>query len=798
MRGLLDDDRLNGPDEVHVSFRPQRVAVPIPFGAVDAAMTVIADRCQVWGGATTPLIPLTLAGAVPDAYASILPGSAIDHVLGLDIYALGSGGPLKPDVPGSERGWWGAQFAAALLDYHRQDSYAALEVVELADDDPWRPIYAACLGRLPDAPTPELLGAGYLKPELRFEDFLRVERVQARGSVDDLLARLSTDGRITPRQLSMLYLAYGNSGSTSLRSKPDILPMPGFDRYDAGPNVVVVCSPGSLDDLALLWNLRGAHGDARVMPIGLPLDAVTPATIHTLISHDRVARNGFAYRSVYLTSASVAVHAISERLGTMLEGDRPSVAVSALPAMLSFGQSGGWHRNDVLVWHEGRAQLTPLPADSHVDIFQRGSMSDLARMVYDLAVPSSPFPHVADVRVDTFNGTFAAGYRTSNIGVRSRTDVQQVEWPSTALIARSIARRRELDLVESEPGRACRVLLSGMKDLGYVSFLAHAPLLDLLEQMAARHGFGWYKERLRALNEDVDPISAVPTTSDDLPDKSFHEFKKVLGNKDKAARFWLLWAERAGLIIKGLPLQCVKCLAKQWIPVSAFSPPIICRGCGEVMDEPFGDRPTVNFTYRLSERLRRVYEQDAMGHLLVAHFFDSLLSSGKSGRLIGLHAGMEVRPADDPTAIGEADVLLLTRRGEFIPVEVKRRAAGLTADEITKIDDLVAAMSSPWSAVAACEYAEAVGVDLTPSVVRSEEDGSYKRMVLTYDQLLEPMLIWAMGADPFAFKKLTREEISKRELAFVDGLARRSIDEPESMFEYEMLRKSTPPANSAS
>ena len=86
-------------------------------------------------------------------------------------------------------------------------------------------------------------------------------------------------------------------------------------------------------------------------------------------------------------------------------------------------------------------------------------------------------------------------------------------------------------------------------------------------------------------------------------------------------------------------------------------------------------------------------------------------------------------------------------------------------------------------------------MDLAESVVRREADGTYKRMGLTYDQLLEPMLIWSMGDDPFAFKQLTADEILKREQGFVDGLARRSIDEPESMFEYEMLRRRTPPTS---
>ena len=117
-------------------------------------------------------------GTVVDAYARILPGAAIDHVVGIDIFALGAGGSLRPKVQSGKRDWWGSQFAAALLDYHRQDSYAVLEVVDLAKDDPWRSIYAACLGLLPQVPTPELLNAGHLRPELTFEDFLHVDRVQ--------------------------------------------------------------------------------------------------------------------------------------------------------------------------------------------------------------------------------------------------------------------------------------------------------------------------------------------------------------------------------------------------------------------------------------------------------------------------------------------------------------------------------------------------------------------------------------------------------------------------------------------
>ena len=51
------------------------------------------------------------------------------------------------------------------------------------------------------------------------------------------------------------------------------------------------------------------------------------------------------------------------------------------------------------------------------------------------------------------------------------------------------------------------------------------------------------------------------------------------------------------------------------------------------MDTPFGDRPLINFKYRLSERLRRVYEHDAVGHLLTMRYFKSIFGSASGSRL---------------------------------------------------------------------------------------------------------------------------------------------------------------------
>ncbi|MEV5686249.1 hypothetical protein AB0L68_24065 [Streptomyces sp. NPDC052164] len=303
--------------------------------------------------------------------------------------------------------------------------------------------------------------------------------------------------------------------------------------------------------------------------------------------------------------------------------------------------------------------------------------------------------------------------------------------------------------------------------------------------MAARQGFGWYKNRLRNIGLEANPGKSVGPTTDELPEKTFNEFKKSLGNSDKATKNWLLWAEKSHLILKGFQLACEACDAKQWIPVAAFSPPIVCRGCARKMPTPFGDRTNVEFRYRLSERLRRVYEQDAMGHLLVARHFNHLFESGRRGRLVGLHPGMEVRKKGETRLEGEADVLLFTRRGEFAPVEVKRTSSGFTEREIEKLDHLASFLNSPWSVLASCQYARDAGADFEQLASYSPTEG-YSRIALTYDTLLGRS-IWSLGVDPFAWSPLSLDEIKKREERFVRRMAGHSEIEGFSFLAEDML-----------
>ncbi|MCU1475373.1 MAG: hypothetical protein JWQ64_66 [Subtercola sp.] len=783
---FLDGERLNGPHVARISARPRRIALPLKAAGPRSLEDAIELECQLWGGATNVILPVDDAGSIPEMYRAILPGSQID-----DVYGVGYDPEMslsgKMDVT-QNRDVSRSQLAAGLLPFRSVEKTAPLEVVTLEADDAWRGIYLSCLGTLPEEINPDIVRVGKWLPEINFSDFIEVRRVPATGSLDDLLNRTWPEERVfTPRELSMINLSYAGTVSASIRSDQQVLPQPWFARYDAGPNVLVVCSPGSLDDLALLWNLRAAHGDSYATPIGVPSGEFSASVARQLVSGRGIARHGMSANNLYVTSCSLSTDELSDVLK-----ETDGVSVRPPKDMLMFGSVLGWSRDEVLMWKEGQASYKSLDTASYREILDRRNLNDLLIMQFDISVEDAPLPLSADYRVAPYNGEFYNGVHTTWSSLRRVDAISSVTWPSRELVANSLASIRNLKLSESAPGIAARILVEMLGGLGEAYLLCHAPLLGLLESMAARHGFNWYKDRLRQAGIEAHPGDAVGSSIDELPEKSFHDFKRVLGNSDAAAKYWLAWAERSSVVIKGFPLQCPRCGAKQWIPIGNFTPPVTCRGCAKPIEFPFGDRPSIDFKYRLSEQARRVYEVDAMGHVLVARYFESIFGFGSQSQLIGLHPGMSVFPVDKNVEIGEADLLMLTRRGEFIPIEVKRTAAGLNENELTKLATLGTALRAPWSGVAACQYARDAG-ELLSSLALRNPDGTHLRMALGYDLLLQLHPVWALGDDPFTTNALDDEEISAREEGFVSSLKRRAKEADTDWLAYSMLRRRADP-----
>ncbi|MCD4849665.1 hypothetical protein LN996_02445 [Arthrobacter sp. AK01] len=779
---FLDNERLNGPHVARISARPRRVALPLAVGGPRSLEDAVELECQLWGGAANIILPITSSGHIPDLYRRILPGSQIDdvHGSGYDPEMALNDKINLTETRSVDR----AQLAAGLLPFRATKNKVTHEVVTLDTEDPWHGIYLTCLGKLPEKVDPNIVQAGQWLPDIDFSDFVDIRRVTATGSLSDLRARLWPEEHVlTPRQLSMHNLSYAATASTSIRLDRPVLPQPWFARYDAGPNILVVCSPGSLEDLALLWNLRAAHGDFYATPIGIPHAEFSADALTRLTSSPGIALNGMAATVLYVTSCSVTTDELSEALTGLRH-----VSVRPPEEMLMFGSVLGLSRDEVLIWKEGQAAYMSLDSARHQEVLHQRNINRLLVMQYDISVEDAPLPFSDDYRVDHYNGAFYNGAHTRWSSLSHGDKISTIEWPSRELVASSLASIRNLKLRESAPGIAARIMVEMLGGLSDASLLCHAPLLELLESMAARQGFNWYKERLRQAGIQANPGESVGSSIDELPEKSFHDFKRALSNSEVATKYWLAWAERSSVVIKGFPLQCPKCGAKQWIPIGNFKPPVTCRGCAKAIEFPFGDRHTIDFKYRLSEQARRVYEVDAMGHILVARFFEMLFGRATQSDLIGMHPGMSVFPADGNREIGEADLLMLTRRGEFIPIEVKRTASGLTEREVSKLDILASALESSWSGVAACQYSQDTG-DLMDSLVVRNADGTHRRVALTYDLMLDPQPTWALGGDPFALTTLTAEEIAARDKKFVAFLTTRAKESDTDWLAYSMLRR---------
>lgn len=782
MSHLLDDERISGALPVDIRFRPDRHARTVDANIMAEFRSQITYLCQVWSGANVPILPLH-DRKIPELYVEALVGGHIDGVRGLPYQGLRHKPLPKADPQLASWTEHTTQFVFSLLKYQQQDEYLHLVSPTLAADDPWYDIYAANLGNLSAEPSAAILRDTSHFPDITFDDFVRIDRSPAVGSLTDLLQRLSNKSVITPRQLSMHNLSSGLAGNSSVRRAPHALPDKRFAHKDSAGNIVVACSPGNVEDVALLWNLRTAFGDRHVMPIGFPAAELNAKTVWQALHEPWVSRDGSAAHQAYVTSTSISVADLREAVA----GAGDPIAVVKPGDLISFGPAAGWPRREMLFWDDGRTTVVPQDVRKCDELSAAGGVNPLIRMKVDVGVPASPYPNGPDSRTHPTNGELYAGVFSQDASF-FRRDPIAVEWPTRLLGAKILAFNRGLDISASEPGRAASVACAQFKGLWEIGYLAHAPLLALLEQMASRTGMAWARKRLRAVSPagaEV-PEFAVAPSVDDLPETQFDLFKKALGGKEPAAIAWLEWAETRGLLVKGFGLVCSKCRARQWIPVAAFEPPIVCRGCGDVTDRPFGASRQVNFTYRLSERLRRVYEHDAIGHLLLIRFFDSIFGDR---RLIGLHTGLDFRHKRQTIIIGEADVALLFRSGELVLAEVKRSLSGLVQTEVDKLETLSDLVGASWSAVAGCQYLlDAAGFDAAALEARDLDRQPF-RIVLSYDRLLEKHPVWSMGGDPFHITPLSRDEIADREAQFVGSLMATAPDRSGSFMEFDVLRE---------
>lgn len=771
--GLLSDGLLEGQMEVSTLLRPERLARPVDATNESAAIEEIVRLCQVWGGSSQPLLPVQNR-SISDPYRQALNTEQVDAVGGLQQLDV----DLPPRVEG-RRPW---DFPALLVAAHkRRERWRKIEVCDLALDDPWRPIYASVLGLLPASPDTDFNSFHFLLESLEVDQVVPVQRTTATGSLTDLVGRLENREMLTPRQFANAYMASGMQPDTSFFGESRaVLPNPRAARRAAGPNLIVVVSPGSVEDICLLWNLRGAHGDSRVLPIGLPADAVTAESLRMLQEPGRATMFGLGGGSCHLVSSSVSAPDL-ESMAALV----PSIVATPVERILTFGPAPGRPRSHLAVWEGGRTRLNPLSDADREVLGEAFGTTREPQLLLDVRVDGSPLPADPTMRGLPHWARFQAGEAQVAVSRLQRQETLRVTWPTSWTCLAAVAQTKGFDVRESQPGIAAATLIRALGGVTQARWLGHHGLVALLYEMAERSGMSWWKKRwsdvhrqLKDEGVDAEALerAAVALGRDDLAIAPagegravpFDRFATALGN-NTAAKCWVAWAERRHLLVRGASIECPACRSSAWLPMAAVPPPVACAGCGREILHPYGPRD-LRFTYRLGEALRRVLETDSLGHVLALRWFHELF---ERGGLVGAHPGVEFVDPNTQEVTSEADVILLFADGTLVPVEVKRRAAGFDEKALAGLDRAATALGSPWAAIAITQPAREC-----ESVRQFERRlPSQPRLLVTTDQMFQDHVIWSMGGDPFSWKPQEPEDDKSRDEKFASFLRQHDPDE---------------------
>jgi hypothetical protein len=787
MRFLLDDELLSGTYDVATLLRPQRAVRCVDESDGAALVRMMTYLCQVWGGHAHPIIPIADL-TVPAPYLRCLHHDQYDII---DRRFSAEPPLVLPKRIIQEPAW--DHPAIIVAAHQRRDLWRTVEVAELDPEDPWAPIYAATLGVLPRELDANLRGFMGIESDLAFDEIVPIEYTPVTGSLDDLIARLTKTKVLSPRQLAANALATGLEPDSSFLGESPLLPSPHHERRAAGPNVIVVISDGNAADLALLWTLRGAHGDRRAMPIGVPADQVTPGALARLQQPGIAAAFGLGGGSCRLTSTSVELDEL-----VLLASGTPMAAVP-YDKLLTFGPAPGRHRSQVAIFSEGAAYLEAMTESDREPLILSRQMMRPPSLVLDVRVPEAPLPADLTMRGARYAPSFQAGSAQVRPNANSIASVR-VQWPSSWTALAAVARTRNLHVSQSEPGRAASTLIAALGSVDSVRWLMQRPLIALLHRLAERSGMAWQKNQLNDLRAKltsqgrdavvIDEAEVALSTPEHVVTPTgegraldFQQFRRVLSSEKAAAR-WVMWAERHHLLVRGVDIVCPNCGASSWLPVASMPPPVGCSGCGRLLPEPYGPRH-VKFTYRMGEPLRRVLETDSLGHVFVLHWFTKLLDL--RGGLVGAHPGVnfDSGEGENRRRIGEADVLLLFVDGRLVPIEVKRTAAGVDESALEKMDRLAVALQAPFDVVAMSQPAR--DYPALPDAVRQPVD--HLRLVISDDQVLDRLPLWSAGSNPFRWDPRGEADDGERDQVFIRDLEAIEPDEPWDLIRDTLLNE---------
>ena len=672
---LLDGGRLNGSQPVERVVGPERTAAAVDASDIADARTAIEDLCMHWGGACGAVLPVDRATPSLSArWRSFLSTGEFDNLATRTLLPQ-QGGRAQAD--GDELRLFALEFIKGepLLSIlwsqqQKPEEWATCDCGLPAPDDPWYLAYLGCLGAWPIQPRPEHLGTTGLVDDYRFERLLHIERELVTGpGPEDLVRRMRRPGFTTPSRLSTVGLSLWRLPEASHMSDEQVLPLVGWQRSRYGSNLVVIYEPGCVEDLALLWSLRGAHALYPGLPLAVPASVDVPQALTAWSTHEGEswALRLFGLvpgRPWGLVSNSVERGVLEEIASAARRASGGNWEAADVATVLHPAPRPGRVSTDVAVFAEGRARIAALSPEDRDYLRGRPAQAHEPQLRVRIRAGGRHLPPAGPLA--RFLPTLP-GYRGGGIevGINTVDDLVSVDWPSGLNVLRAVARERGLDATPGRPGHAAVSLLHALGALHGLQPLLDPAILETLGKLGTRSGRTWFEDQVRQLHarievqmadqdarvrsvaiEEALENLALTATESDSADLTWDELKQRLSRD--SAHEWLAWAESRRLLLRGATIVCNHCGASDWRLAAELVPPIRCRGCNELIARPFPVDRLV-FRYRASEMLLHVLRLSSLPHLLAARWLVALLDK----RLYGFHPGIEFRD-DARVLLGDA------------------------------------------------------------------------------------------------------------------------------------------------
>lgn len=685
---LLTDEPLNGDTVIYRQLRPAGCAVAVDRSDFDTATPAVIGLCDSWGGSAMPLIPVTPHEPIDSRWHRILLQSNIDGILRSDV--LDEEEQRKfCDVDGGDY----RQLLLRILVELDHPIPTVQTCRGVPADDPWYLAYLAVLGDLPATPggmnTWNDLSLG-----LTYQDVATIQGVETDIGAQGLIALTRGADAVSAVDLTRSKLKAGLSAATNRGLFPET------SRYEwdgdrtarrYGPNIIVVYQPGSVDDLALIWNLRARFAHPRGLPLPVPL---TDAIIDDLgVLHGSNVEHYFgAGHNVAVTSSSVPL--------ADLEPIAKSHRFDVVDPWKLVGPIGGYCISSTETAHfTGGTATIPCFTATETDAL---GVSFLGRrqstwMQLKTTVADDPLPLSPTMRRPYYFGEtrFLDGPITKGGELNGTTVIRQ---PAGMEVLAALATDANIVATESSPGRAAEQIIRAAEKK--LSMLAAPGVVNAVSELTRGRHVSLVKTRLNQflnqadLDESADRYQILKDRLDKAvgtPDVEeigylkFNQLKVLLRTSKTGAERWLQWATASGLVLRGVEAKCDRCGHKQWRPLIEVIPTLICHGCARPIENPHGFNH-IEYRYRASESLLRAMSHDVLPAILSIRYIAAVMG-GRDGMVYGAYPGIEFRQQGSATVDAEVDALILLRTGATIVGECKANARGLTSDELVKLWD---------------------------------------------------------------------------------------------------------------